>query len=83
MLEVTVKGLAISKYGSITKFAKALCWSERKTRYIVNERQKATAQEMEQMAVALGIKTATDFMIIFLPSVSTMWTDKTDKPPDN
>lgn len=60
-----LRGAVAEKYGSCTKFAKALGWSGRKTRDIVSGRQIPNAKEVKEMAVALKIMEPSEFMRIF------------------
>lgn len=66
-----MKGLVVSKYGSISKFAKAMGWSYRRTNYIINERQEPTVSEAVRMAEAFGVKLPEAFRCIFLRQPST------------
>lgn len=68
-MEINLKGLVASKYGSAAKFAKEIGWSETKTRDIVSKRRVPTAKDMEKMAVALNLNTAETFCSIFFPNV--------------
>lgn len=74
-MQLSTRGAVVSKYGSISAFARHLNWSTRKANYIVNGRQQPTAEDMERMADALDIKTAEEFVRFFYPSKSTMWTN--------
>ena len=73
-MEISLKGVVVSKYGSVSKLAREISWSERKARDIINGRQQPTAKEMEQMAAALDVTTASEFMRLFFPQMSTKWT---------
>ncbi len=53
------------KYGSCTKFANAIGWSQRKARDIVSGRQVPNADEIGAMANKLGIKEPKRFMEVF------------------
>lgn len=64
---MTIRGLAISKFHSMARFAKHIKWSERRTRDILSGRQKPTAKDTEELAIALEIKTADEFMKFFYP----------------
>jgi len=66
---MTIRGLVVSKYGSMTKFAEHIGWSGRKTRDIITGRQQATAKDIEQMAMTLGINEANEFVSFFYPSM--------------
>lgn len=77
MMQITLKGLVISKYGSAAKFAEAIGWSGRKARDIVSGRQMPTAYDMEVMADVLDIRTADMFCAVFFSDASTKWTKET------
>lgn len=70
-MQVTLKGLVISKYGNAGKFGEALGWSGRKARDIVSGRQMPDAREIEQMAEALNIVIPSDLKAIFFADKST------------
>lgn len=75
MNNITLKGLAISKYNSIGNFAKALGWSRNKTMRIVNGIQEPHPSEIVEITEALGITTQSLFMQIFFSPLSTKWTN--------
>ena len=75
-MEITLKGLVVSKYGSAGKFAQAMGWSGRKGRDIVSGRQHPTARDMEEMADALDIRSPEAFCAVFFKSKSTKWTSE-------
>lgn len=66
---ITPRGLAISKFGSMEKFAKHIGWSARRTRDILSGRQEPTAKDIEELAVALEVTDASDFVRFFYPSM--------------
>lgn len=68
------RGRIIEEFGSITSFAKAMDWSQRKASYITNGRQDMTVKEVEDCAEVLGVDNAKDFMRIFYPLLSIKWT---------
>lgn len=65
MAKVTLRGLVISSYGTIKKFASEMGWSYRKAAYIVSGRQEATASDIEKMADGLGIEVPEIFKQVF------------------
>jgi len=67
--QMTMRGLAISKYHSMGKFAKHIGWSARKTRDILSGRQQPTAKDIEELAVAFEIVTAEEFVSFFYPEL--------------
>ena len=72
-MENLLMGAVLSKFRTITNFAKAMEWDRKKASRIINRHQKPTANDMEQMARLLNIRDAESFVRIFLPSVPTMW----------
>ena len=77
-VEITLKGLVISKYGSAGEFAKAVGWSGRKARDIVSGRQKPTGNDLVKMAPALDIQSPEMFVNIFFKPLSTKWQTEED-----
>ena len=65
MQQITLKGVVISKYGSVGKFGIALGWSPRKARDIVSGRQVPNARDIEQMAAVLNITIPSDLRTLF------------------
>lgn len=72
-MENELRGIILTKFPSITSFAKAMKWDRKKASRIINHLQKPSASDMERMASCLNIQDADLFVHIFLPSVSTMW----------
>ena len=72
-MENELRGIILTKFPSITSFAKAMKWDRKKASRIINHLQKPSASDMERMASCLNIQDADSFVHIFLPSVSTMW----------
>ena len=72
-MENRLRGVVMTKYTSISSFAKAMKWDRKKASRIINRIQSPTASDMELMAKCLGINDPTSFVNIFLPSVTTMW----------
>lgn len=62
---ITLRGVVVSKFGNMTRFAERLQWSGRKTRSIVSGKQVPNAREIEEMAEALDITIPEDLKIIF------------------
>ena len=76
-----IRGIVLSKFVSISSFARAMHWDRKKASRIVNQVQKPNAEEMEQMANCLEIQDVYSFVHIFLPSLSTKWQPDTVKLP--
>lgn len=68
------RGKVIEKYGTISSFANAMNWSQRKASYITTGRQDMTATEIEDCAEALGVENAHEFVRVFYPLMSIKWT---------
>ena len=81
-MELTLKGIVISKFGSAGNFGKHLGWSGRKARDIVSGRQQPTGNDLVMMAPALGIESPDVFVNIFFKPLSTEWHTKS-KPRDD
>lgn len=62
---ITLRGVVVSKYGSMSAFARRLNWSGRKTRSIVSGEQVPNAREIEEMAEALDITIPEELKAIF------------------
>jgi len=75
-MENRLRGAVLTKFVSISAFARAMRWDRKKASRIVNYVQKPTADDMEQMAQCLEINDADSFVHIFLPSIPTMWENK-------
>lgn len=71
-----LRGEAIKKFGSVSKFAEAMKWSGRKASYITTGRQIMTVKDAEECAEVLDIMSMKDFMRIFFPVLSIKWTKK-------
>ena len=72
-MEMTLKGIVVSKFGNASNFAKALHWSKSKAQRIVRESQTPNANDIEDMAAVLGIESAEEFIRLFFPQKSTKW----------
>lgn len=78
-MQITLKGLIVSKFGSAQAFGDAVGWSGRKARDIVSGRQKPNNEEMLVISKAIGIDSPEMFCQIFLPDVTTMWANEGQK----
>ena len=67
MQRLTKRGLAVSQFGSIMGFARAMGWSYRKANSIINDKQEPTATEIVQMSKAFGVELPEHFNDLFLP----------------
>lgn len=52
---MTLKGLAISQFGSCTKFASAMGWNRSKAARILNRAQDPTLRDIEMMVKRMNI----------------------------
>ena len=57
-MELTIRGLVISKFNSIGDFAAAIGWQRNKASRIVNGKQEPSKKDMEDMIVTLEISEA-------------------------
>lgn len=71
---VTLKGAVLSKYNSVSNFAKAVGWSRNKTQRIINGVQEPKPSEIKKISEVLEIPNQDMFMSIFFNSMSTKWT---------
>lgn len=65
-MQMGYRGIVFAKFKNITEFAEAVGWSRNKASRIVNGVQEPNANEMEQMANVLGVKSPEEFAAIFL-----------------
>ena len=72
-MENPLRGAVLTKFSSITSFAKAMKWDRKKASRIINHVQNPTVDDMEKMSVCLGINDSVTFMRIFLPWIPKMW----------
>lgn len=68
-----LRGAVLAKFPSISAFANAMKWDRKKASRIINRVQPPSANDIEQMAIVLGIHDAETFVRIFFPTISTMW----------
>lgn len=52
---VTLKGLAISQFGSCTNFAKAMNWNRSKAARILNKEQDPTLSDIDKIVKKMNI----------------------------
>ena len=72
-MENSLRGLVLSKFKSISEFARILHWDRKKASRIVNRLQWPSAEEMDEMSNVLGIRDCETFVHIFLPFIPTKW----------
>ena len=72
-MENLLRGVVLSKFPNISRFADVVGWDRKKASRIVNRQQLPSAKDMEQMASVLDVRDADTFVRIFLPSVPTLW----------
>lgn len=61
-----IRGMIVTKFGSISKFADALGWAPNRVSRILRKKQSVTNKDIKQMADALEIKEPSDVVTIFL-----------------
>ena len=64
-----LRGLVLTRFRSISEFARELNWDRKKASRIVNRVQDPTVADMEQMAAALKVLDPTVFCRVFLPNL--------------
>lgn len=69
------RGIVLSKYKSISDFAKAIGWSRNKASRILNCKQEPDSQDIIDLTKLLKIPSQEEFFAIFFAELSTMWTD--------
>lgn len=72
-MENELRGAVLTKFRSISDFAKALEWDRKKASRIINHVQSPTVDDMYKMSELLGIKDSLSFCHIFLPRLTTKW----------
>ena len=75
-MENALRGAVLAKHKSISSFARAMHWDRKKASRIVNRQQLPTANDMEDMAIELGVSDCDTFVHLFLPTVPTLWESK-------
>ena len=68
---VSLYGLAMDKYKTVTSFANAIGWGRQKASRILNGQRKPTIDDMEQIAAVLHIEDMASFLQIFFPRYAT------------
>lgn len=54
-MEITLKGIVLSQYGSCTEFAKVMGWNRCKASRIINNEQPPTLQDIKMMVEQMAI----------------------------
>lgn len=65
MDRMAMRGLAISRHGSMAKFAKHIGWSDRKTQDILRKRQVPVAKDIEVLVIAFEFTDPQEFVDYF------------------
>ena len=68
-----LRGAVLTKFTTISAFAKAMKWDRKKASRIVNRLQRPSATDIEKMAAMLEVKNEDSFVSIFFPTLSTLW----------
>ncbi len=71
-MEVSLRGIVLSHFDSVSDFARSVQWDRKRAADIVNGRRRPTAQEMETIATATHMTDSKVFLSLFFPSLSTM-----------
>jgi transcriptional regulator with XRE-family HTH domain len=69
-MEITLRGLVLSEYKSITQFARAAGWNRNRAARILNGTQEPTKKDIKTLVQLFGI-TEEMFIPIFFPGVYT------------
>lgn len=62
-----LRGRIIAKFHTITNFAKAVGWSNRKAYDVINGRQEMTTSDIETICNALEIEIPSEIRELFFP----------------
>lgn len=65
MMQATLRGIVLDRYGSMSTFAQKVGWGRKKASDIVNGRRHPTADDMMVIASELKIANDQDFMALF------------------
>lgn len=65
MPDISMKGMIVSKCGSVAKFADIMGWKYSKASRIANGRQEPTATDIKQMTKLFGIQLPDLFCVLF------------------
>lgn len=71
---ITLRGLVLSRYKSVSDFASAIGWQRNKAARIINGSQEPDTEEMKQLAKLLDMSQSL-FMNIFFGYEFTLCTD--------
>lgn len=66
-----LRGAVLSRYPSITAFAKAMKWDRKKASRIINNIQQPSVKDIEDIAALLDIVDDHAFVSIFFDGLST------------
>ena len=72
-MENKLRGAVLTKFSSITAFAKALEWDRKKASRIVNHVQEPSVSDLYKMSDLLDVRDCESFCQIFLPLLTTKW----------
>lgn len=72
---LTLRGVVLSKYRTIGAFAQAMNWKRNKASRVLNDVQTLDLDEVQEVAECLNINSKEMFVQIFLPQMSTKWTN--------
>lgn len=70
-MEVSLRGIILSHFESVSDFARSVQWDRKRAADIVNGRRRPTAQEMETIANATNMTDSKVFLSLFFPTLST------------
>ncbi|MEI8200511.1 MAG: helix-turn-helix transcriptional regulator [Eubacteriales bacterium] len=70
---ITLRGLVLSKYKTISEFGEAVGWKRNKASRIVNGIQDPNSEEIQEIVKCLDIDSEHVFVQIFFAQLSTLW----------
>lgn len=81
MINISLRGMVLSKYPNISAFAKAIGWTRGRAARILNKQQDITTNDIYKITECLDLCPEM-FMQLFFQDLSTKWTNKTtqEKP---
>lgn len=72
-MENRLRGAVLTKFPSISEFARAIHWDRKKASRIINYVQNPSVDDLYKMADLLEVRDCDSFVHIFLPSLPTKW----------
>lgn len=73
---ITLRGLVLSKYRTITDFSNAIGWKRNRSGRILRGEQELSMNDIIDLTLTLDIDDRDLFDNIFFPQLSTKWTNR-------